>query len=51
VSEEASEHIGAFVDELFAQRLAGFDSPAFGLPHTADGPERLSCPPHERLSG
>ena len=48
VPEDASDHIGAFVDELVAQGLAGFDSTVAGLPNTADRPERVYSPPPSR---
>ena len=47
VPEEASDHVGASVDDLVAQGLAGFDSSGFGLPDTPDGralhPEKCSA--------
>jgi SynChlorMet cassette protein ScmD len=49
VTEGARDHIGAFVDQLVAQGLAGFDSNGFGLLNAADGatprPEKCSHSP------
>ena len=50
VPEEARDHVVAFVDELVAEGLAGFDIGGFGLPYTKDRQKRRCSPPHERLS-
>ena len=47
VPEGVSEHIGAFVDALVAEGLAGFDNTEFWL---GSGPEKYSSSPREALS-
>jgi SynChlorMet cassette protein ScmD len=47
VPEGISDHIGAFVDALAAQGLAGFDVAQFGL---GCGPEKSSSSPPEEVS-
>jgi SynChlorMet cassette protein ScmD len=46
VSEEAREHVGAFIDELAAEGLVGFGSTGSGLPAGVKRPE--SFPPSLR---
>jgi SynChlorMet cassette protein ScmD len=47
VPEDASDHIGAFVDALVAKGLAGLDITEFGL---GSGPEKSSSSPPEEVS-
>ena len=50
VPEAASDHIGAFIDALVAEGLAGFDRSRFGLPDDAGRAEKCSSPPPAPLS-
>jgi SynChlorMet cassette protein ScmD len=48
VPEEARDHLVAFVDDLVAEGLAGFDSTLSGLPHN---PDKAPLPPGEWSPG
>ena len=45
VPEEALDHVGAFIDELAAEGLAGFGSTGSGLPAGVKRPESFPSPP------
>ncbi|HME42134.1 MAG TPA: SynChlorMet cassette protein ScmD [Syntrophorhabdales bacterium] len=49
VPKEALEHVGAFIDELAAEGLAGFGSTGSGLPASVKRPESFPSPPSGRV--